>query len=205
MWDDGSNLASLISSAEHVYVNDFSGEGTGIKSMKFVNWKPNQEVTTTVEGAWDPRINGWTVECSFTIGETVHFMAKFQRTGDYGMQDNFQFSSFIEDWDRNENANGCLYKRSATFLVPKIYYVEDGERRIAELDTAKFTKDQGQNQGFCKEWSCADSGINFFSLSTGGAKLGRPDKTCWNDEIFNFDPDFDPILTGTLQQCVRIT
>jgi hypothetical protein len=202
LWNDGSNHASLVTAGEDVYIEDFGGEGTGIKSMKFVNWKPNQEVITTVEGAWDSHINGWTVECSFTIGETVHFMAKFQRPGDHGMQDNFQFSSFIEDWDRNEYADGCLYKRSATFLVPKIYYVEDGERKIAELDTTRFTKDQGQNQDFCKEWSCADSGINFFSLTTGGARLGNPEEICWNDEIFNFDPNFDPILTGPLQQCV---
>ena len=129
-------------------------------------------------------------------------MAKFQRPGDYGMQDNFQFSSFIEDWDRNQYADGCLYKRSATFLVPKIYYVEEGEIKVVELDTTRFTKDQGQNQDFCKEWSCADSGRNFFSLTTGGARLGRPGRTCRNDEVFNLDPYHDPILTGHLQHCV---
>ena len=202
MLDKGSNHASLVTGGEDVHINDFGVEGTGIKSMKFVNWKPNQEVITAVEGAWDQNINGWTVECTFTVGESVHFMAKFQRTGDYGMQDDFQFSSFIEDWDHNENSDGCFYQRSATFLVPKIHYVEDGKTKVVELDKARFTKDQGQNQDFCKEWSCADSGINFFSLTTGGARLGRPGKSCRNNDMFNLDPYFDPILTGPLQHCV---
>ena len=67
-----------------------------MKSMKIVDWKPNQEVITSIVGAWNKMNNGWTVECTFTIGDNVHYMAKFQRKGKYGMQDNFSFSSFIE-------------------------------------------------------------------------------------------------------------
>ena len=173
-----------------------------MKSMKFVDWKPNQEVITAVKGAWDETINGWTVECTITVGDTTHYMAKFQRTGDNGMQDDFQFSSFIEDWVHNEHSDGCFYERSAAFLTPKIRFVEGGESKVVELDRAKFTKDQDQNQDFCKEWSCADSGINFFSLTTGGARLGRPGKTCRSGEMFKFDPYLDPTLTGPLQHCV---
>ena len=34
----------------------------------------------------------WTVECTFTIGDNVHYMAKLQSKGQFGMQENFKFS-----------------------------------------------------------------------------------------------------------------
>jgi len=202
LWDQGSNHASLVTAGEDVYIEDFGGEGTGIKSMKFVDWRPNEEVVTSVEGTWDAHNQGWKVKCTFKIGQTEHFMAEFQRRGDHGMQDDFGYYTFVEDWDRNEHADGCLYQRSAAFLTPKTYYIENGEQKVVEFDNAMFTGDLNPGQSFCNDWSCADSGVNFFSLTTGGARQGKPDQNCWNYENFDFDPNNDPDLTGPLQHCV---
>merc|ERR1712212_659829 len=78
--------------------------------------------------------------------------------------------------DRNEHADGCLYQRSAAFLTPKTYYIENGEQKVVEFDNAMFTGDLNPGQSFCNDWSCADSGVNFFSLTTGGARQGKPDQ-----------------------------
>ena len=201
MWDRGSNDASIIRGGDDVHLDDFGGEGTGVKSMKFVDWRPNEEVVTTVKGTWNAEINGWRVECTFKIGGTEHFMAEFQRAGDYGMQNNFGFNSFIEDWNHGEKAEGCLYQRSAAFITPKVYYEEAGEQKIVELDIARFTGDLNPGQSFCKDWSCAGSGINFFTLTTGGARQGKPERQCYNGQMFTFNPNVDPDLTGPLKNC----
>ena len=202
MWDRGNNDASIVRVGKNVYTDDFGDEGTGVQSMKLVDWRPNEKVVTRVKGTWDRRIQGWKVECTFIIGQTEHFMAKFQRRGEIGMHDDFGFNSFIEDWDHDKMAQGCLYQRSAAFLTPKIFYYESGRQKVVELDTASFTGDVNPGQSFCKEWSCADSGVNFFSLTTGGARQGKPDRQCYQGQIFTFDRRNDPNLTGPLKQCV---
>ena len=201
MWDRDGNDASIVKAGEDVNIDDFGGEGTGLKSMKFVDWRPNEEIVTTVKGTWDAEIQGFRVECTFKIGKEEHFMAEFQRSGRYGMQDEFSFNSFIEDWKHNNKADGCLYQRSAAFITPKIYYEEAGAQKIVELDTAKFTGDKNPGQSFCKHWSCADSGINFFTMTTGGARKGKPDRQCHNGQIFKFKPENDPNLTGVIKHC----
>ena len=93
LWDRGGNDASIVRAGKNVYTDDFGGEGTGVKSMKLVDWRPNEKVVTTVKGTWDARIQGWKVECTFQIGRTEHFMAEFQRRGEIGMQDDFTFNA----------------------------------------------------------------------------------------------------------------
>ena len=202
LWDKNGNDASIVRAGEDVYTDDFGGEGTGVKSMKFVNWRPNEEVVTTVKGTWDAGIQGYRVECTFKIGQTEHFMAEFQRSGEYGMHDDFVFNSFIEDWNHQQKADGCLYQRSAAFITPKIYYNEAGKQKVVELDTARFTGDTNPGQSFCKDWSCADSGINFFTMTTGGARQGKPDQECYNGQMFTFNAENDPNLKGPIKHCV---
>ena len=66
-------------------------------------------------------------------GET-HFMAKLRRSTEAGtlLHKNGSFSSFVEDWDRSQNANGYQMKRRAKFLNPKL--------NVIELENANFTK-----------------------------------------------------------------
>ena len=40
LWDRGNNDASIIRGGKGVNLDDFGGEGTGVKSMKFVDWRP---------------------------------------------------------------------------------------------------------------------------------------------------------------------
>ena len=69
-------------------------------------------------------------------GET-HFMAKLRRSTEAGtlLHKNGSFSSFVEDWDRSQNANGYQMKRRAKFLNPKL--------NVIELENANFTKVEG--------------------------------------------------------------
>ena len=50
-------------------------------------------------------------------GET-HFMAKLRRSTEAGtlLHKNGSFSSFVEDWDRSQNANGYQMKRRAQII-----------------------------------------------------------------------------------------
>ena len=69
-------------------------------------------------------------------GET-HFMAKLRRSTEAGtlLHKNGSFSSFVEDWDRSQNAKGYQMKRRAKFLNPKLNGIE--------LENANFTKVEG--------------------------------------------------------------
>merc|ERR1712224_1168214 len=93
-----------------------------------------------------------------------------------------------------KNADGCLYQRSAAFITPKIYYNEAGKQKVVELDTARFTGDTNAGQSFCKDWSCADSGINFFTMTTGGARQGKPDQECYHGQMFAFNAENETLI-----------
>ena len=204
MWNDGNKRATLKSRGDGVDIEDFGGEGTGIKSMKQVDWKPNQKVEFELKGSYNYQINGWNVECKVKINKKTHVMATFQRAGDEHILDSFKFHSFVEDFNRGQSVDGCLYERSADFFDPKIQYREGGRRKTVKLTKGKFTKDQNARQGFCSDWSCADSGRNFFSMTTGGSRLGKPERTCEHNKILHFkstSPNSDG--TGPLKFCAK--
>ena len=201
MWDANGKHASIVRSGKDVHTEKFGGEGNGVKAMKFVNWRPNEEIVTTVKGTWDARIQGYRVECTIKVGRTKHFMAEFKRSGEHGMLDEFMINSFVEDWDHNERADGCLYQRSAAFIEPKIHYNEAGKKKVVVLNKARFTGDIPR-QKFCKDWSCANSGKNFFTMTTGGARQGKPDRKCHNGQILTFNAANDQDFKGPVKHCV---
>ena len=137
LWNDGTNSVSMIKEGEGVQVQGFGGEGTGLKSMKQLNWRPNQKIKFDVKATFVPAIEGWNVRCTIRIGDESHLMAVFQRPGE-SLHEDFRFGSFIEDFDRDSNyqppsVNGCQYQRSATFLSPMIIYNENGEKKDSEV------------------------------------------------------------------------
>ena len=164
-------------------VYPFGGEGNGKKSIRQLDWRPNEEIIFEIKGTYNDRMKIWNVQCNITIYNEMHYIATFQRRGDNKIQDDFRFSSFIEDYKRNENSVGCLYERSANFISPEISYKEKGISKTIKFDKATFMKDQNPGQGFCSDWSCANSGKSFFSVRTGGSRLGRPNLTCDHNTV----------------------
>ena len=201
---------SLIKGGEGVDISDFGGEGTGMKSMKQINWRPNQKIRFEVKGNYVSAIEGYNVRCTIRIGDESHLMAVFQRPGE-GMQENFEFGSFIEDFDRDSNnqpptVNGCQYQRSATFMQSMIRYNDNGKSKNLKFDKALFSKDNAPNWGFCKDWSCAGSTKNSFTLTTGGSRLGAPETKCNDGDVFEFDPTVNnPRITAPLKTCIANT
>ena len=186
LWDDGNNIVTEKEKGDGVTADTFTGEGRGKKSIKQLYWRPKQEIMFEVKGEYNRKIKGWDIQCNVNVGHKVHHLATFQRAGEHKIQDNFKFGSFIEDYKRNANSVGCLYERSAIFISPEIRYKEKGEEKTIKLDRARFMKDQNADQGFCRDWSCAGSGKNFFSIKTGGSRLGRPNITCHHNTVLHF-------------------
>ena len=206
LWNAGSNDVSLIKEGEGVQVEEFGGEGTGLRSMKLFNWQPNQKIKFEVKGTYVPNIEGWNVRCTIRIGDESHFMATLQRPGE-ALHEKFEFGSFIEDWKRDgsgpQSVNGCQYQRSATFLSQMIKYNDNGQNKIMKLNQALFNNDQDPNGGYCEDWSCAGSTKNSFTLTTGGSRLGNPEKKCSHGDIIRFDPKVKtPNLTKPLKTCM---
>ena len=183
LWDDGNNVVTEKEKGDAVTVYSFKGEGSGKKSIKQLDWRPDEEITFEVRGKYNARMKIWNIQCNITIYNEMHHIATFQRTGENKIQDDFKFSSFVEDYKRNENSVGCLYERSAHFISPEISYKEKGVRKTIKLDKAIFMKDQNPGQGFCSDWSCANSGKKIFSIRTGGSRLGKPNLTCEHNTV----------------------
>ena len=105
-------------------------------------------------------------------------MAEFQREGFLDILNKFTFSSFVEDFYRNSGADGCLYERSANFFKPSIKYKIRKRIHNSFLNKAQFSVDQNVKCRRCHDWTCASSGREFFSLRTGGSRLGKSQMNC---------------------------
>ena len=131
MWNEGSHRVELVGQGEGVEIDDFGGkddlqilspslteeclmvgEGTGLKSMKDVDWRENERVTVRVSGVRDGP--GWICSCHYILRGQEHFMASFRRTGPRPLSEE-GFYSFVEDWDRCPGAQGHLTCRRALF------------------------------------------------------------------------------------------
>ena len=110
-------------------------------------------------------------------------MAEFEKKNVIKFLNDRKFISFIEDFHRSQGANGCQYERQATFLRPNIKYKMRRETKTLELNKANFTVDQNEKCRLCHQWTCASSGSDYFSLKTGGSRLGRPNKICQHNQL----------------------
>ena len=91
----------------------------------------------------------------------THFMAKLRRSKEAGnlLDKNGSFTSFVEDWNRRENAKGYQMKRRAKFLNPKL----NGK----ELESANFTKVEDGLDAYASDFARGWGTQNGFVLETG--------------------------------------
>jgi len=167
MWNTGDHRVELISSGKDVIIDDFGGEGTGLKSMKEVSWKEGEEITLKVSGSSGD--NGWTCSCSYLHHGVWHNMASFRRTGPRPLSQT-GFYSFVEDWNRCQGAAGHTACRRADYFGQKLT-IDGVTYHVTE---AKFTKVEDGRDKFASSKAVGgvgryrgDRGKCFF-LSTGG-------------------------------------
>ena len=98
-------------------------------SLLHIHWLPNELVVFRMEGKYNTHSRAWRVKCSIEVNKQEHFMAEFERQDIANFLDLLNFTSFIEDFHREQGANGCLYARQATFLQPVITYQERKETK----------------------------------------------------------------------------
>lgn len=202
LWDNikEGHKVTLVSKGDGVDAHRFGHEGTGYHSSKYLDWLPNEEIFTEVTAEWEKDTNSWTVEGKMKIRDKTHILAKFRRGGET-LHEKFKFSSWIEEFF---STGGCLYQRSAVYKNPTLHFMEDGVKKHVRLDTASFTYNKNPAYA-CDDWACADSGKNFFSLTTGGARMGKPKREkCHQGQMFKLDPTYNPFLTGPLKRCEPI-
>lgn len=171
MWNDHRNNVREIEHGPGVHVQTFGGEGTGMKSMKEINWKDNQKVTFRVSGKKvyneeDNAYNTWRCTGMYSLdGHVWHLMATFERTGNPPF--NGGFYSFVEDWRRDHYHEGHLIQREAEYSDPKLI---TGSGEVHHLKQAYFTRvDQGEDQfAHFKAFAAVKKSPSCFVLSTGG-------------------------------------
>lgn len=170
MWDGGGEgeAVAAVEAGEGVAVGPFGGEGTGMKSMRDLDWAEGRPVTVTVrgkreeEGAESGGKETWACSCWVeTAGGERHFMATFRRTAAARPLSAGGFYSFVEDWDRSPGARGHLAPRRAAFF---------GQEPAAAAAT--FTKVRHGADAYAADratgGACPYSPAPGYYLSTGG-------------------------------------
>jgi len=173
MWNNCEHKVELLSQGPNAIVDNFGGEGTGLKTMMDVDWSPGEIVTFTVTGVQDGE--AWICSCYFTHQGLNHFLASYRRTGPRPLSRN-GFYSFVEDWDRSGGAEGHLTCRRATFSKQSLR-IKDKE---VKLSSAVFTKvEHGRDKFACskaKGGVCKIEDDASFFLSTGGLEDDEEDE-----------------------------
>ena len=75
MWNDRDDVVSQISKGSSVVVRKFKYEGTGLQSMKQIDWMPNEPVLFRMEGKYNTATKAWNIKCDIEVNERKHFMA----------------------------------------------------------------------------------------------------------------------------------
>ena len=168
MWDEVENVHTVqkISSGPGVIVSPFSGEGTGLKSMKDFDWKENEDITFIVDGRLTSN-DIWQCSCHYLVKGEKHHMATYERAGKQKPLD--QPYSFIEDW---MGQGGKSYRRA---IFKNAIFKSDG--RIVHLNSADFTKNPCRCERERPETDKAVGGVSedgeAFYLATGGRILNQ--------------------------------
>ena len=94
MWNDGNSKVSANRVGANVELDLFDNEGTGMNSIKTLNWKVGDKITFRMKGKFHKNNNVWALECKFKMNNQRHFMAAFLRPGQEDMT--FTIYAFIE-------------------------------------------------------------------------------------------------------------
>ena len=79
MWNECGHKVELVSQGNSAVVDNFGGEGTGLKTMMDIDWSVGDKVTFIVSGVQDG--DGWICSCRFILRGQEHFMASYRRSG----------------------------------------------------------------------------------------------------------------------------
>ena len=152
LWNNDTTSVEFVDSGPGVEVSKFGGEGTGLKSMRDLDWTENSTVTFRVRGKV---IGGyWYCDCQLSVnkGPWEH-MATYKRSIRGGpILNSTGFYSFVEDFHRGSTDQGWEHVRKAKFLRPTF----TDERGVQHnLEEASFTKQEEGSDAFAKDYALA--------------------------------------------------
>jgi hypothetical protein len=167
MWNDGTSSVEAVKAGPGVDISTFGGEGTGIKSMCDADWKEGDLVTFRVNASLNDGY--WFVSCLYSLNsqDYWHLMAvlKRKKSSSRPLLYPSGFYSFIEDWDRCQNASGWRHLRKASYFKPKLY--NGVTKECYTLTKATFTKVESGSDAFAADLAKACPLEGGFGLQTG--------------------------------------
>ena len=168
LWNNEKTSVEFVESGPQVQVSKFGGEGTGLKSMRDLNWIEDSLITFRVRGKL---IDGhWYCDCHFRVEDDPwSLMATYKRSVEGGpILLPHGFYSFIEDFNRGEDAEGWKHIRKARFLNPTF---TDDKGQVHLLKEADFTKADSGSDAFAKDLALAYPCRSGFVMQTGKERI----------------------------------
>ena len=113
-------------------------------------------------------VQTWQISSWLETPSDRMLLARFKWIGETNPLANQKFYSFVEDWDRCENATGCDHRRSAHFINPTL---GNGDTTFAtSMEDFTHVKD-GLDAFACGrvEQTCCNDQKTEVCLTTGGA------------------------------------
>jgi len=121
VWDSPTSKTVSIGNNHdsECIIRRFGGEGVGMQCLLYKKWEIGQEIKQIIRGKYisgDEKSQTWHISCSFEVNGHKYEMATYEWSGESRPLPKPEFYSFVEDWNRQPNAQVYYYYGYPNFI-----------------------------------------------------------------------------------------
>ena len=164
LWNNGQGTVQCEDQGEGVVVSNFVEDGTGLRSMRDLDWNLGETITFTIKGEKDDG-NLWKFSCWFQrSGKDLELMARYSMPCQTcPLNPHAGFYSFVEDWNRDQLYEGYKLERRAIFNQQQMTL----NKTKVTIEEADFSRVETGFDAFAADRAKGEKKV-YWILSTGG-------------------------------------